>query len=134
MEHLLCISISGFLFNNLESLNIFSSIAKKEKFTLGEGHIHTCRRKRLYKGFVLQEPNAVPYISSGYVHYIRHTKKIIGIRRGLHMGIPEKFLEGRDHVLSIAYSQSDSLLYPQISTLPGMEPDTTMIFSECLLD
>lgn len=50
------------------------------------------------------------------------------------MGVPEKFLEGRDHVLFIAYSWCDSLLYHQISTLPGMEPDTTMIFSKCLLD
>lgn len=30
------------------------------------------------------------------------------------MGVPEKFLEGRNHVLLIAYSLSDSLLYPQL--------------------
>lgn len=43
------------------------------------------------------------------------------------MGVPEKFLEGRNHASLIAYSLSDSLLYPQLSvhclaqsqTLPG---------------
>lgn len=30
------------------------------------------------------------------------------------MGVPEKFLEGRNHVLFVAYSLSDSLLYPQL--------------------
>lgn len=38
-----------------------------------------------------------------------------GIRRVMHVGFPEKFLKGRDHVLLIAYSLSDSLLYPQLS-------------------
>lgn len=37
------------------------------------------------------------------------------IRRVMHVGVPEKFLEGREHVLFIAYSLSDSLLSPQLS-------------------
>ena len=48
------------------------------------------------------------------------------------MGIPEEFLEGKGHVLLI-YSLPGSLLYTQLSTLAGTEPDTTRICSKCLL-